>query len=272
MIQINKIFFIVILCLFFCFFAETNCNKSLGQNEIILIPTEKEKSIGISIAKQVESKYEDVDDPLIQERFEKIGKKLARVCDRQDLTYHFKVLKAKEGKKRENFVNAFSLPGGYVYIFDVFIEVLETDEKIAAVTAHEIAHISARHAVKRLQGSIGLNALMALAIVAARDGAAVAEANEALNQLMLAYSRDDEFEADKLSIKYLKDAGFDPNGVLESLEGLRDLRKKGAIRRYIYYKTHPYLSERIAAARTEIQGYMDFDSYINLPETSDYAD
>ena len=110
---------------------------------------------------------------------------------------------------------------------------------------------------------------MLLALVTAQDGRSVAKANVALNQLMMAYSREDEFEADKLSVKYLKLAGYDPKGVLDSLLVLKNMRKKGTERAYSFYKSHPYLSERIAAARTEIQGYTDFESYINIPERKD---
>jgi predicted Zn-dependent protease len=233
-------------------------------DDILPVSMEKEKRIGKSIAEQVDKKYAAVDDPLVQERFETIGKRIVAVCERNDFVYRFKVLKAEtDGEK---YYNAFALPGGYVYIFDTFMEVLETDDKIAAVTAHEIGHVSARHAVKRLQSSLGMNALMLLAVITARDGRTVARANDALTQLMMGYSREDEFEADRLSAKYLKLADFNPEGVIESLQALQKLRKRGSERRYAHYKSHPYLSERIAAANAAIKGYTDFDSYINLPE------
>jgi predicted Zn-dependent protease len=239
-------------------------SEAINPNDIIPVSAEKEKSMGASIAKQVEKQFETTSDPLLQKRFEDIGKRIAGVCDRQELVYHFKVLKAK-GEK-EKYYNAFALPGGYVYIFDAFIEVLETDDKVAAVTAHEIGHICAKHAIERLQSSLGANALMVLGLVTARDGRSLAEANEALAHLMMSYSREAEFEADKLSVIYMDKAGFNKKGVLEALLMLKDIRKKGPQMRYMYYKSHPYLSERIAMVRTEIRGYKDFDSYINLPD------
>ena len=232
---------------------------------LVPVSKEKEKRVGASVAKQVAKQFDEVDDPLVQERFRKIGERLAKVSERPDLIYHFTVLKAKEGKI-ENYYNAFALPGGYVYMFDAMMEKLETDDLIAAVTAHELAHISAKHAINRMQSSIGINALMLLAIATAQDGRTVAAANEGLAQLMMSYSREDELGADKLSVKYMKKAGFNPEGVLNSLTMLRKLRKEGPLRKYTYYKSHPYLSERIAAVRSEIQGYTDFDSYINIPE------
>ena len=240
--------------------------QEVPEKEDIFVSKDKEKQMGDSIAKQVEEQFDETDDPLVQKRFEDIGRRLAGVCDSQDFVYHFKVLKAKEGDAKEKYYNAFALPGGYIYMFDALMEILETDDRIAAVTAHELAHITARHSVKRLQGSLGTSALMLLAIVAAKDGRTVAKANEALGQLMMAYSREDELEADIISVRYTKEAGFNPEGVMGSLLVLKRLRKEGRDLRYRYYKSHPYLSERIATVRSEIKGYMDFDSYINLPE------
>ena len=233
-------------------------------DDFIYISPEKEKKMGQAISKQVEKQYDAVEDPFVQERFDEIGQKVAAVCDRQEFVYHFKVLKAGEGPE-ENYYNAFALPGGYVYMFDKLMEELGTDDKIAAVVAHEIGHICGKHVVRRLQGSLGASALMLLAMVTANDPRSVGEANQAIGQLMMAYSREDEFEADKLSVKYLKDAGFNPEGVVQSLYTLKELRKDGREMRYRFYKSHPYLSERISAVRTEIKGYMDFDSYINIP-------
>ena len=256
---------IFVLCIAMCSLLQEGAYSSDIVDDIIPVSKEKEKKVGDALAKQVAKQYEDVDDPLVQKRFEEIGKRLVKVCGRQDLVYHFKVLKAKEGKK-SNYYNAFALPGGYIYMFDAMMEMLETDDKIAAVIAHELGHICAKHAIKRMQSSLGINALLLLAIATAQDGRTVARANEGIAQLMMAYSREDELEADKLSVEYLKNAGFAPEGVTESLLTLRDLRKKGKERKYSHYKSHPYLSERIAAARSEIQGFTDFDSYINIPE------
>jgi len=269
MMKAKKIYITVFLLLFALYSIHL---ESVLAADILdgLLPVskEKEKRVGASVAKQVAKQFDEVDDPLVQERFKKIGEKLAKVSERPELIYYFTVLKAKEGKK-ENYYNAFALPGGYVYMFDAMMKKLETDDLIAAVIAHELAHIAAKHAINRMQSSLGINALMLLAIATGQDGRTVAAASEGLAQLMMSYSREDELEADKLSVKYMKEAGFDPEGVLDSLTMLRRLRKEGPVRKYMYYRSHPYLSERIAAVRSEIQGYTDFDSYINIPEKKD---
>lgn len=246
-------------------FFSRGYNRSTGKDEIILISAEREKKIGDSIAKEVEKKFGETDDPLLQKRIEEIGKKIGQACERQDVIYKFKVLKAEN----EEQYNAFSLPGGYVYIFDVFTEKLKNDDEISAILAHEVGHIAARHSLKKLQASIGMSALMILGIGMSTDGRTVAEAANALNQLMVSYSREAEIEADMLSVRYVENAGYNPQAVIDTLETLQDLIKKGPIRRYFYYRSHPYLSERISRAKIEVSGQMDFDSYINLPKEKD---
>jgi len=260
--MISRIFtvFLVVISIFL-----SGSAYGADMNDIVPISKDKEKRMGDSISKKVEEEFDEVDDPLIQKRFEEIGNRLAVVSDNQDFIYHFKVLKAKVGEK-DKYYNAFCLPGGYIYMFEPLMEVLETDEAIAAVIAHELGHINAKHAVKRLQGSIGVNALMLLVVATAQNGKTMRDVNIAIGQLMTSYSREDEFEADKLSVKYMKKAEFDPEGVIKSLKTLKKIRKKGREFKYMYFKSHPYLSERIAGARSEIKGYKDFDSYINIPE------
>jgi len=262
------IFFSILLGVLVFIFGFSESLSFAGiADDIIPMSSDKEIIIGANLAKQVEKQFNDVDDPLVQKRFEDIGRRLVKVCDRQDLVYHFKVLKAKE--ETDEYLNAFTLPGGYIYIFDRLLNVMETDDKIAAVTAHELAHNSARHHIKRMQGNMGASLLMVLAVATAKDGRELSRANEALGHLMSAYSREDEFEADRLSVKYMKKADFDPNGVVESLETLKGIRIEGKERKYMYFKGHPYLSERIAEARSAVSGYQDFNSYINLPKNED---
>lgn len=220
--------------------------------------------MGRGIDKQVQEHFESLADPLMQKRIEAIGKKLSAGSDRRDLVYRFRVIR-DEGK--DNY-NAFAVPGGYVYIFEDLVETLETDEKIAAVLAHEMGHVEARHSVKRMQSSIGVTLFMLISSHISGENSDKGKVGNAMTQLMAAYSREDEKQADELSVKYLKRAGFDPDGAVMALETLKKLRKKAPRIRYMIYRSHPYLSERIAHLKKYIQGYTDFDSYINLsPKT-----
>jgi len=133
-------------------------NAATEEEEVVIISSEKERSMGRKIDKKVKKYFDLPADPLVQQRIRNIGKKLAENTDRKDVVYRFMVL---TDEKNDNY-NAFAVPGGYIYIFDDLVEVLETDDNIAAVLAHEMGHIEAKHSVKRMQGSLWLTALMLL--------------------------------------------------------------------------------------------------------------
>jgi len=260
----------LLIILFILIFPPVACgvmsyNPATEEEELILIPAVKEKNMGRNIHKQVLEKFDLPVDPLMQERIEKIGKKLAKGTDRRDLVYRFTVL----NHEKDEFYNAFAVPGGYIYIFDDMVEMLGTDDKVAAVLAHEMGHIEAKHSVKRLQGSLGVTALMLLGAQMRTDRKTLNTANSAIGHLMSAYSRHDEFQADELSIRYMERAWYDTNGALQALETLKKLRKKGPRMRYVVYRSHPYVSERMANLKKVINGQVDFDSYINITSDKD---
>jgi len=251
----------IAVCLSGC---ATTYNVATQKEEFILMTPEKEVNVGRNIARAVEEKFEIEPDPLVRNRVKEIGKKIAAASDRQSVTYHFEVLADDD----EDKVNAFALPGGYVYIFKALIDRVESDDELAAVLAHEVGHIAARHSAKRAQGSLGDSVLQLLMVVsgAQMDGATRARIHEALNQLMMSYSRDDEVWADRLSIKYLRTAGYNPDGAITFLERLMEIQRKSPLRKYHRYRTHPYLSERISFVRGEVRGRMDFKDYINISD------
>ncbi len=173
-------------------FAEYN--TMTGKEDFLVISTEQEISMGASISKQVERVYKPVEDKHMQERVELIGNRLVQFCDRKELIYHFKALDIDD-------INAVSLPGGWVYVFKGLIEKCKNDDELAGVIAHEIGHIAARHSVKRYQ--TGMLANIAMILVATTQGSdAASGTNLAINSLMTAYSRGDEFEADRRAVRY----------------------------------------------------------------------
>ena len=257
----KQMFFIVILMTVpFVSGALLAVNPATDEEELILVSADKEREMGRKFDIAVKKHYKLSVDPLTQQRVKALGDKLAIGTDRGDIIYRFTVL---NDKNEENY-NAFAAPGGYIYIFDDLVELLETDNNIAAVLAHEMGHIEAKHSVKRMQGSLAATLLILAASQVPQENGSREAANMAVGQLMSAYSRHDERQADELSVKYMRRAGFDPDGVLTALGKLRQERQKAPRMAYFVYKSHPYLSERIAYLRTRINGYTDFDAYINL--------
>jgi len=235
-------------------------NPATNEEELVLIPAVKERKMGRNFDEAVKKHFTLPVDPLVESRVRELGGKLAKHADRKELVYRFTVI----NDKRENNYNAFAAPGGYIYIFDDLVELLDTDDNIAAVLAHEIGHIEAKHSVKRMQGSLAATLLLLASGQAQREQGTHAATNMAIGQLLSAYSRHDERQADELSVKYMRRAGFNTNGILGALGKLRKERKEAPRMAYFTFKSHPYLSERVAYLKTHINGYTDFESYINL--------
>lgn len=243
----------------------TTYNAGTSQEELILINTDREVRMGAAIARQVEQSkdFTILNDPAVLARIDRIGHQLAAVSDRKDLTYHFFLLDWEE-------VNAFAVPGGYIYLSNALVNLAQSDDELASVLGHEISHIVAKHSIKRLQAAYGADlAQILLAATAGRQNPrAVRGAQIALAHLFLAYSRQDELEADTLSVRYLQRAGFNPEGALTFLERLQDYQRTQPSRPFSYARTHPYFDDRIRVVKQAARGQVEFDDYINMsPET-----
>jgi len=239
--------------------CSTEYNMVTGEQELYYYSTDKEVQMGQSIAREVAKEYKEAQDPLMQKRVEDIGKKIAAVSDRKEIDYHFFVIDEDE-------VNAVSLPGGYVYIFKGLIEKVSSDDELAGVIAHEVGHIVSRHAIKRLQAMQGYSILRILVAAAPSSGEIGSAADAAFTELLLGYSREDELLADQLGARYAKIAGYDPQAMITFLKKLQEVNKRAPLQPKSYFKTHPYVPDRIRAVKDELGEKMNFDDYINIEQ------
>lgn len=234
----------------------TEYNVATQQQETLMFSTEKEIRIGENISQQYEKKYKPVADVSLQERVNDIGQRIVSVCDRRDLLYHFKVVEDKE-------VNAISLPGGFIYVNSGLTEKVASDDELAGVIAHEVGHVTAKHSMKKLQAVYGYSLLSILAAVTTspdfKQGVDLA-----FIQIFTGYSQEDEILSDKLAIKYMQKAGFNPQGMISFLGKLKKIHQKEPLRPYSYWRTHPYVSQRIAAVKEALFGQIEFRDYLNL--------
>lgn len=241
----------------------SNFNLATRREEYTITSTEKEVAMGRAIARRVEQELPPMADEAVQQRVRTIGARIVAVCDRKELIYTFNVV-------QEEGVNAFSLPGGYVFINEGLLEKVDGDDELAGVIAHEVAHITARHAVKRYESALGMQ-LAQVAAVASRSRAA-GGVGVALRAAQLAYAREDELESDRLAVKYLKAAGFNPAAMLTFLDKLHRLHGEHPIylprgmTRPQYAMTHPYVPERIRAVKEALYGVADYIDYLNNPQ------
>jgi len=256
------------LCVFFlcvCAGCSTEYNSATERTEAYYYSTEREVRAGEAIARAVEKEYRLADDPLLQERARRIGSRVAAVCGRREIKYTFKVLDDEE-------INAVSLPGGFVYVNKGVLEKASGDDEVAGVLAHEVGHIVSRHSIKKMQGMTGYSLLRILLVQAPDPGKVGSAADAAFVELMLGYSREDELQADKLAARYMKAAGYDPKAMISFLEKLWDDEKRKPPRRRSYFKTHPYIPDRIRVVKQELGDKMGFTDYINIEQLPADAD
>ncbi|MDP2938894.1 MAG: M48 family metallopeptidase [Candidatus Omnitrophota bacterium] len=236
---------IAILCCIFLYGCATVYNPATQKHEFILIDTKSEVSLGKSLSQQIAKEFKISDDLQLSNRLKKIANKIAEVSDRQDLEYHFFVIDDKE-------LNAFAIPGGNVYVNTGILNAANDDE-LAAVVAHEVGHIAARHSVKKLQAVLGYQIVMSIALRGA-SSLDIANAVDVVFELItLGYSREDERLADKLAIKYTYKSGFNPKGMVTFLYKLdAEAKKKGRGYHLVFLSSHPPLEERIKNMNKEI--------------------
>jgi len=147
-------------------------------------------------------------------------------------------------------INALALPGGYIYITRGMLEKMESESQLAAILAHETAHVVARDTAAAMTRQTGMTLLTMATLVSGEAPREVQQLVLMANQfLSLSYSRQDEREADLAGLDYLVDAGYDPNGMVETMQILYELQTRRPIE---FYSTHPLPANRIRYLKQRI--------------------
>jgi predicted Zn-dependent protease len=226
-------------------------NPITGEEELMFFSPDKDVELGRQYAPLVEKELGGrMPEEGLQSYINRIGQRLAGFCQRPDLAYHF-------GAVEEGGANALAVPGGYIYITRDLLKELKTEAQLAAVLSHEIAHVVARDTLVAMSEQIGMTAL----VIAAQAGGSADLARGSsfvAVVLSLQYSRDDETEADLAGLSYMTQAGYDPNGMVETMQILEKLQ---TVRPIEFFSTHPnpesriaYLQDRIARRYASLSG------------------
>jgi predicted Zn-dependent protease len=198
---------------------------------------EKDVALGRKYSPAIEKELGGlVPDDNLQNYTNQIGQKIARVCHRPDLSYHFAVVE-------EGGANALAVPGGYVYITRDLLKELKSEAQLAAILGHEVGHVVARDTMAAISRQIGTTALLAAAVAGDAPGDVTRATAFVSSVLSLQYSRDDEKDADMTGLSYMTQAGYDPNGIVETMRILQDLQTYRPIE---FFSTHPNPESRIA--------------------------
>ncbi len=210
----------------------------INAGQLNLVTSPEEVQMGKKFSVEIESQFEIYQDAGVTRYVQRVGDRLVQVSDRKDIEYTFTVINRNE-------LNAFALPGGYIYIYTGLLAVMDDESQLAGVLAHEIGHVAARHSTERLTMMYGYQVFADLILGKNPNMMAQLVSNIFSTAGFLAYSRKDEFEADRLGTHYVYSAGYDPGGMMELLGKLRAVEQREPGKLEELLSTHPPTSDRI---------------------------
>lgn len=226
-------------------------NPVSGQSDFVLMSEQEELSLGRKENPNILKQYGKYSNAELQAYVEQVGQRLATHSHRPGLTYHFTLLDSTE-------VNAFALPGGYVYITRGLLAYLNSEAELAAVLGHEIGHVTARHSVRQYSAAMAANVgytLGSIFVPELRNQGAQDLFNVLGGALLRGYGRDHELEADRLGAQYLARTGYDPQAMIGVIKVLKNqeefevqLAKEEHRDPHIYhgvFATHPDNDQRL---------------------------
>ncbi len=224
----------------------------LGDEAPMLL--QQEQALGRGIYKQLTDEGAVIEDPLLADYLEDIGDTLLASLDRRLRDYHFFLVES-------DVVNAFAAPGGYIGVYLGLIDQLESEDELAAVLAHEIAHVRLRHGMQMREKMDEISWMSMLGIVNAvllssrnPDAAAamIALTQAGGVQSMINFTRGNEYEADRVGLQLLKGSNYDPWAMSDLMALLQRKERSGELAQIEYLRTHPVNANRIAEVRARL--------------------
>lgn len=239
----------------------------MGASADAILSRSEEEEYAKALVHQMRAYEVLVEDPLISAFFEDMGYRLASNSDRPDKSFTFVVL-------NQDVVNAFAAPGGVIALYSGLILAADDENEVAGVLAHEIAHVTQQHLYRALENQQAMTipialAMLAIALAGGGDGQAIQGAlmagQAAAAQSAINYTRQNEYEADRIGISTLSRAGYDPAGMPEFFEKMGRINRSMGEGPPEFLRTHPVSVSRIAEAENRAANMPE-------PEPSDGRD
>lgn len=232
-------------------------NEVTGRSQFITIPPSQDAALGLEAMNEVKKTTAVETDSADARRVQRIGRRIAAVSDNPDMAWEFVVID-------EDVLNAWALPGGKIAVYKKMVNSFESDEELAAVIGHEIAHAILRHGAEKMSRVQVQN--MAIAGLGAAVGASTED--ERMTQMavtlgslaaqgfvQLPHSRAMELEADDIGTLYMARAGYDPRAAVRLWKRMRSM-KEGGGGQPAFLSTHPTDDKRIDRLQAKMDGYL----------------
>jgi len=226
-------------------------NPVTGKKELMLLSESDEIDLGQQSDKEIVAQYGLYDDPQLQGYISQLGQKMVKVSHRPDLNFTFRLLDSP-------VINAFAVPGGYVYITRGILAYLNNEAELAGVMGHEIGHVAARHSAKQYskaqlaQLGVGVGSIISEDF---RKFAGLAQVGVGL--LFLKFSRDAERQADDLGVEYSTKVGYDAREMANFFRTLDQMSPSEGGGLPGWFSTHPNPADRVVAVREEAQDWQN---------------
>jgi beta-barrel assembly-enhancing protease len=235
------------------------------------VSQDKEVELGRQTASDINRQLPIVTDPAISGYIESLGESIAKTTSRADLDWHFYVVNSEE-------VNAFSLPGGYVYVNRGLIESADRLDELTGTLGHEIGHVVERHSVKDVQNeqktNAGIKVVCTLTNIC-QNGLTQAAVQIGGSALFARHSRLDELQADSEAVVNVVRAGFDPQGIPDLFQVLLKERERRPTEVEGWFASHPLEESRISRAKeliAAIEPTATRDFIVDTPEFHVFKD
>lgn len=213
-----------------------------------LASTQQEVQLGQQYSQQINAQLPLVRDPEVVRYINVLGDSLAKLSDDRNLDWQFYVVDSPE-------INAFAVPGGFIYVNRGLIQRSENLSQLAGVLGHEIAHVTERHSAEQMRdaqrANLGVGALCVFTNVCQSQAASTA-INVGGGALFAGFSRSAENEADEAGVRIVTRAGIDPRGIPAMFRNLLEERQRSPSSVDAWFSTHPLEEDRIQATEAQI--------------------
>ena len=212
-------FFFILLFLTVLLIIGCQTNPAFNKKEFSILSSEEEKQIGKTEHPKIIKKFGGIYKNIkLQNYVESLGKFIVSTSEMPSSQFRFTILDTP-------IVNAFALPGGYIYLTRGLILLCQNEAQLAGVIAHEIGHVTARHSAKRYTRNVGTNLLANILSTLTENNILTSLIGQSSSLYLLSFSRDQEYEADELSTRYMIRAGFDPREMAHFLRIMEEYSK-----------------------------------------------
>lgn len=229
------------------YYGSSEVNEVTGETQRVAISPQQEINFGLQALPEMVDQFGGLSpDGQAQRMVEHVGQKLLGGSTAGNTHWRFRFTLLADA----NTVNAFALPGGPIFITEALYRRLTTQDQLAAVLGHEIGHVVARHGAEQMAKQRLSQQLSGAATVAAGDYSAGQMAQMVGQYVNMKYGRDDELQSDALGVRFMREAGYDPEAMIEVMKILA--QASGGGRQPEFFSTHPSPDNRIARLRQEI--------------------